>query len=275
LTARFVASLLVGGALVTAACGGGGSDGSGSAARSTTSTGRRAATTLTGTSWTLATYRGSAAMVPASGAGAASLAFAPAGRLSGSTGCNSFGGSYTATGSELTIQLGPMTQMACTGQGLTTQEAAVTTQLPRVTGYAIDGSVLTMTGSGHVELFTYRAAAVSLSGTAWAVTGVNNGRGAVESTSLTEALTATFGENGSFAGFGGCNQLSGQYTVAGAGQLSIGPLASTRKTCGTDVDRTESEYEAALSRVSAYELSGGDLTLRDRQGATQLTARPR
>jgi heat shock protein HslJ len=213
-------------------------------------------------------------MVPASNAGAASLAFAPAGRLSGSTGCNSFSGSYTATSSDLTIQLGPMTQRACTGAGLSAQETAVTAQLPRVTGYAIDGGALTMTGAGDVELFSYRAATVALPGTAWAVTGVNNGRGGVESTALTEALTASFGENGSFTGFGGCNQLNGSYTVPGAGQLSIGPLTSTRKTCGSDVDRTESEYQAALSRVSTYELAGGDLTLRDSQGATQVTARP-
>jgi heat shock protein HslJ len=131
-----------------------------------------------------------------------------------------------------------------------------------------------MTGAGAVELFTYRAATASLPGTRWAVTGVNNGRGGVESNSLTEALTASFDDNGSFAGFGGCNQLSGPYTVASAGNVSIGPLASTRKTCGDAVDRTESEYEAALSRVATYELHGGDLTLRDRQGATQVTARP-
>jgi heat shock protein HslJ len=273
-----VASLLVGCALVAAACGGGGSDGSGAVARSTTTTGRRAAGALAGTSWTLTTYRGAGTTVSASAAGAASIAFASAGRLSGSTGCNSFSGSYTATGSRLTIELGAMTQRACTDPGLTAQEAAITAGLPRVTGYAIDGSVLTMTGDGDVELFTYRVASASLAGTTWAVTGVNNGRGGVESTALTEALTATFGENGSFTGFGGCNQLNGPYAVsndgAGAERLSIGPLASTRKTCGTDVDRTESEYEAALSRVSTYELAGGDLTLRDRQGATQVTARP-
>jgi heat shock protein HslJ len=211
-------------------------------------------------------------MVSASKEAAASLVFGEQGTLSGSTGCNSFSGTYTTEGSNLEIVLGPMTQKACLSATLTAQESAITAQLPKVTAYQITGTVLTLTGNESAELFTYNAAPTSLSGTTWNVTGVNNGKGAVESTALTEKLTASFGADKSFSGFGGCNQLTGAYTLSGTTGVKIGPLAATRKTCGTAVDQLESEYVSALSHTTNYELAGTTLTLRDGSNATQVTA---
>jgi heat shock protein HslJ len=211
-------------------------------------------------------------MVSASKESAATLVFGEQGRLSGSTGCNSFSGTYTTAGSSLTIVLGPMTQKACVSPTLTAQESAITAQLPTVSAYRITGTVLTLTGNENGELFTYTAAPTSLRGTTWNVTGVNNGKGAVETTGLTEKLTATFGKDNSFSGFGGCNQLRGTYTLSGTTGVKIGPLAATKKTCGTAVDQLESQYVSALSRATKYELAGTTLTLRDKSNATQVTA---
>src|SRR5262249_51918040 len=146
---------------------------------------------LQGTSWNLATFRAQNAMKPASTSAAASLTFAAAGQLNGSTGCNNFSGTYTTSGSALTIKLGPMTKVGCPPD-LDEQESAITTNLPKVTGYTISAGVLTLTGANAVALFTYRAASTGLTGTRWKVTGVNNGNGAVTTTTLTEKLTALF-----------------------------------------------------------------------------------
>ena len=211
-------------------------------------------------------------MVTAAPRSNATLVFAANDKLSGSTGCNSFAGTYTASGSQLTIALGPMTQKACTDPALIAQESAVTRQLPMVTAYTMGGGVLRMTGAGGTELFTYNAAATSLEGTSWKVTGVNNGKGAVEATSLTEKLTANFDKANAFTGFGGCNQLRGAYTLAGTNGVSLGPLASTKKTCGSAVDQLEGQYATALSHVASFEIAGTTLTLRDSTNATQVTA---
>lgn len=227
---------------------------------------------LVGTSWALATYRARGAMVGASKESAASLVFGEQGKLSGSTGCNSFSGTYTTAGTNLTVVLGPMTQKACMNPALAAQEAAITAQLPTVRMYRISGTVLTLATSANSELFTYNAAPTSLSGTHWRVTGVNNGKGAVETTTLTEKLTASFGTDKTFSGFGGCNQLTGPYTLSGTSGVKIGPLAATRKTCGTAVDQLESQYATALSHAVKYELAGTTLTLRDDNNATQVTA---
>jgi heat shock protein HslJ len=257
--------------LVGAGCGSSKSSSSGgsttSASSAPTTTSIRA---LVGTSWDLASYRDNARMVDAAKGATAVLEFAPAGRLSGSTGCNSFSGTYTVNGSALTLALGPMTQVACTGD-VQKQEQAITGQFAKVSSYAIAGTQLTLSGDGK-ELFAYTAGATGVAGTSWKVTGVNNGKGGVVTSSGTAKLTAVFASDGQFSGFGGCNQLSGPYTTSGANGLKIGPLASTRKLCGGDADQLEAEYTAALQSVAKYSISGGTLTMRDGAGATQVTA---
>jgi heat shock protein HslJ len=211
-------------------------------------------------------------MVPAAKGAVASLVFRPGGDLSGTTGCNSFGGSYTVQGAALHISLGPMTQMACLDPASTAQETALVQLLPTVRGHAVTGTALALTGAGGSSLLVYAAGAATLVGLSFGVTGVNNGRGAVETSALTAALTARFVADGSFQAFGGCNELTGTYRTSGAAGIEIGPLTSTHKACTEEVDALEAAYVAALGRVSSYDLVGGRLTLRDREGATQVTA---
>jgi heat shock protein HslJ len=230
------------------------------------------ATGLAGTSWVLASYQGAGGgQTPAAAGTVATLAFAAGGRLSGSTGCNQFSGTYTTTGTALTITLGPMTRMAC-GADLTAQEAALTRILPEVTGFRGPPTALALTGKGDGVLATYMPGLASLEGTSWTVTGVNNGRGGVESTALTENLSATFGPDGAFTGVA-CNNVAGTYQVTGTDGLTITKLVTTLMGCPPELAALESQYLAALGEVRTYAISGETLTLRDGAGATQVTAR--
>ena len=97
---------------------------------------------LTGTSWTLVSIGATPAI---EGAGA-SLAFDSAGNVNGSTGCNSFSGSYALDGSALTF--GPLatTRMACE-DAVMAQEAAVLEALSGVSGWEVDAyEMLHLTG---------------------------------------------------------------------------------------------------------------------------------
>jgi heat shock protein HslJ len=226
---------------------------------------------LVGTTWTLTTYRANGGMKAASTAAVASLSFAALGKLTGSTGCNSFGGTYTATASALTISLANHTLIACP-PSLAPQEQAILNQLPSVANYTTTANALTLTDNNKTELFSYAAASTGIKDSVWKVTGVNNGNGAVNTTALTEKLTASFDAGGQFAGFGGCNRLSGPYKLSGNNGLTIGPLVSTLIGCQGDVGELETEYTTALGRVASYEISGTTLTLRDKNGATQVTA---
>lgn len=156
-----VAALLV-------ACGGSaGASSSSSSASAPTSSGQAAA--LEGTSWSLATTAG----VTAHPGGL--LAFARGGQLTGSTGCNGFGGTYTQSGSALAITMGAQTAKAC-APPLDAQEAAVNAALPKVASFTDDGGRLTLLdGSGAVLPAYTPVRADALVGPHWDVTGITTG----------------------------------------------------------------------------------------------------
>lgn len=256
---RLRAGMSVVACLVAASCG--------SSAKST-STG--AASALADTSWQLMTFRNHGTMTPASPETSATLEFGTQTTISGLTGCNSFSGTYTTNGSKLTIHLGAKTRKACLNATLMDQEEAIIEQLPTVSTYTVTGNVLTLSEASGGALFTYEKGAPTLTDTKWKITGVNNGAGAVKAT--TESLSASFSTDNEFAGFGGCNKLSGPYMLAAHSGVSIGPITATKETCGTAIDQLETNYISALSHVATYEISGTTLTLRDKNHVIQVTA---
>ena len=204
-------------------------------------------------------------------AGTQTLADASA--ISGSTGCNRFTGSYEQDGGTLSITLGATTMMAC-ADDLTAQEAAVLMELPKTASFTTsDGGLQLLDDSGAV-LLVYAAGLASLEGTSWQATGINNGKEAVVSTKHTEKVTAIFGDDGTISGSGGCNTYSGPYTTSEPNGITIGPLAATQMACtDDDVSAMEQEYFAALAAATTYTIEGDRLTLRDADGATQVSYR--
>ncbi|GMQ27310.1 META domain-containing protein [Algoriphagus sp. oki45] len=74
----------------------------------------------------------------------------------------------------------------------------------------------------------------------------------------------SFLEGGRLAGFAGCNNFSGGFSLEGTG-LQLDPGAMTKKTCpGTGED----EFMAALSQVKNFKVGKDQLTLLD--GAKEL-----
>ncbi len=268
-TRAAVAGLMVLGVIGLTGCGSTGSSGSG-----TTSSTSVPGHELVDTAWVLESYRGpNGATTPAGRASVADLAFEPRGVLVGSSGCNRFTGTYVAKGTSLSVVLGPTTLIACSSAALNAQEAALFKLLPEVSGYALVSDQLVLTGDGGATLLTYSVGLSGLAGTSWTATGVNNGNGGVESTSATEQLTADFGTDGTFSGFGGCNTLSGSYAVTGRHGLTLTDLTSTQKACSTEIDALESQYSAALGKVTQYAVTGDELTLRNGTGETQVVYR--
>ncbi len=246
---------------------------SGSSSGGATSTSTPPDHELAGTAWVLRSYRDSAGdAVDAVAGTTAALTFGRRGELSGSTGCNRFSGTYVTDGTSLSIRTGAMTLIACP-EAQTAQETALLRLFPQVARYSIAGDVLSLEDPDGATLLTYAIGPTGLTDTSWTATGVSNGRGGVESTTGTGQLTADFGADGAFTGFGGCNNLSGTYHVGGSGEVTITGLVSTRKSCAADVDELEGRYIAALGRVTTYDISGRQLTLRNGAGETQVTYR--
>ena len=225
-------------------------------------------TELAGTKWVLSSYVANDEDVDS--AAVSALDFGADGKtVSGTTGCNNFGGTFTQDGAKLTIALGPMTLVACTDDATTAQERAIVDGLPKVASFTDTGQLALLDDKG-VALLIYDANSAGLEGTSWTATGVNNGQGGVSSTDLTSAISAAFA-GGALSGNSGCNQYNGTYVTSGSDGLTITDVATTRKACADDVMTLESQYTAALAKVATYSISGNTLTLRDAGGSIQAT----
>jgi heat shock protein HslJ len=225
-------------------------------------------TQLAGTKWVLSSYVADDEDVDA--AAVSALDFGADGQtVSGTTGCNNFSGTFSQDARKLTISLGPMTLAACTDDASIAQEKAIVDGLPKVASFTDTGQLALLDSKG-AALMIYDANSAGLEGTSWTATGVNNGKGGVSSTDLTSAISAAFA-GGALSGNAGCNQYNGKYETTGTDGLTISNVATTRKACADDVMTLESQYTAALAKVTTYNISGNTLTLRDADGSTQAT----
>ena len=218
---------------------------------------------LTGKVWVLTTLLGKA---PLQGTELTS-AFTPAGDVSGSAGCNHYGGRFTASASTIRISSIASTQMACAPK-IMAQEAVFLKALASVRSYRVTGGKLTIEAAGGRAVLTYKAQSQRLAGTSWQVLAYNNGKQAVVSVSAATKLTVAFGNDGNLSGFGGCNSYSATYSATSP-KLSIGTVISTRKAClePKGVMEQESLYLAALHTAATYRIEESKLELRTATGA--------
>lgn len=121
-------------------------------------------------------------------------------------------------------------------------------------------------GGDLVEMeteITGRLSLATLSGLDWnlgAETGAASPRG--------PRPTLSVEEDGSVAGFAGCNRFHGRLEDGEIpGSVSAGPLATTRRVCPPEAMETERVFLARLGSVESYGFRLGRLALRYRDGA--------
>ena len=103
--------------------------------------------------WTLTSYGPQGATSPVVPGSRASITFQDDGTISGSSGCNSFGGEYKVDGDQITFSGLASTLMACSDP-LMTQEGTVFKVLDGTASHKIDGDTLTITKDGTALVFT-------------------------------------------------------------------------------------------------------------------------
>ena len=150
------------------------------------------------------------------------------GRVSGSSGCNSYNGPAVVTGA--TLKIGPLsgTLMACVGPGGDV-ETAYLPLLTAATSFTASADALTLFDASGTPTLIYAAGAANPLEGEWNVTGYNNGKEAVVSPVSGTTLTATF-TGDQVSGSAGCNDYNGPYKLDGD-KVAIGPLVTTRKAC--------------------------------------------
>ena len=103
----------------------------------------------------------------------------------------------------------------------------------------------------------------------WTVTAVRTAN-AVSSPVPGSELTLSFA-SGTTSGYAGCNQFTGGYKLTGD-DLTIGPLASTRRACvDPAVSQQETDYLAALQATATFSSTSQMLTLLAADGTITVT----
>ncbi len=110
---------------------------------------------LTGTNWTLdSLYSGDAVSSVLSGTTITAV-FDREGRVSGSTGCNRYSGSYTVAETSLAISSLGSTKMACQGEGIMQQESTYLVSLPKTAVFTISGNRLKLADKWGTPLLSF------------------------------------------------------------------------------------------------------------------------
>jgi heat shock protein HslJ len=97
-----------------------------------------------------------------------------------------------------------------------------------------------------------------------------SGTGKTPVISNTQSVTITFNNDGTFTGFGGCNNYNGRYTITGQNTefgkvISFSPIASTKKYCADTAD-FEDTYLKVLQQTVTYSIPSNTMLLRTSYG---------
>jgi len=199
---------------------------------------------LAGTHWALSALNGRILDI----AFESTLAFTGE-QAGGNTGCNEYGGAYSATDTGNFA----MPEIERTEQGCAEPNVGFETEffiaLAEATSYAVvDDQLMLSNADGAETLIFTRDATPELTDTAWNVI-VIDGRQVIEGTTVTLAFSADV-----VSGSSGCNQFGGPYEAGPDGTLVIGDVLQTLIGCTEPAGIGEQERAllTGLAEVTTY-----------------------
>lgn len=218
---------------------------------------------LNGTGWILASLNGQPALEKVN----VTLSFTD-GNLGGNDGCNSYGGSYASDGATLSVGEEIISTMMACEQPIMDQASAFIAALKQTASFTIEGEQLALLDANGQPLATLARQNRELPGTAWLVTGYNDGQQAVVSVLNGSELTLAFNADGTLNGSAGCNTYFSTFSVVGD-NLQIAPPGATRMACSEPegVMAQETQFLLALESATRYHMDGDLLELRAADGS--------
>lgn len=204
----------------------------------------------------------------------------PSGTVTGETGCNQYNATFTASLTEIKVNLPATTRVACE-DGLAEQEQQFFLGLHSATTYRILGNFLQIPygeeGSQQILNFVATPPAVDdavdltpLQGTFWYLSMIGDNT-IIPGTEITaDFVIDESGTTGTISGSGGCNGYTGPISE----NFVIGPLATTAKVCAPEVSEQEGGYFDWLTKAYAYDRVGDQLLISTANGVLTFNSTP-
>lgn len=215
--------------------------------------------------WTLLTLNG-APLLPST---TINVTFADGQEVGGFSGCNSYGGAYTAKGGVLHFGQLEMTEMACLEEGVMDQEQAYFAALSDVAKFRLDGDRLELLDKSGAALLiyarqeTFTGDPAALIGTEWQLLTLDGSSPVDETLPFTLAFTGN-----RYSGLAGCRHFEGDYQ-AGDGDIAFPFIAMVEETC-PDADEAywalEGRFTDALGWARHWRIVEGQLEMRTLRG---------
>ena len=231
---------------------------------------------VAGTFWSLDSYlAGNGTLVEVLPGTEVSARFDDDGKVTGSAGCNGYGGDYNLNGTALSVSSLVQTLKLCTEpEGIMEQEARFMGLLGSAAGCRIEDDRLIITDAEGTDVLVFvkgSSTPAALAGTSWTLASLA-GDDSIRVPILDgTTVTATFSVDGNVGGSAGCNSYGAGYTVDAA-FLTIEPAIRTEMYCSEPpgIMDQEDRYLALLANVTSYRMENGLLTLVDSEGADIL-----
>jgi len=223
---------------------------------------------LAGTWWLLDGYGDPAALTAVISGSRITLRWnEDADAVSGSAGCNLYGGKSLIRDGMMTIKDINQTAMACLTPGVMEQESRYLDLLGKAQSWRVEGGKLTVTcGGGEVLVFSKDASAPrplnSLASTKWELSSFGTGD-AVSSLISGTKISLSFNEDATrVSGTAGCNTYGGAARVTG-GEIKIWDVFSTKMFCNDPpgLMAQEGRYLELLGKALSFEANTVQLTI--------------
>ncbi len=229
---------------------------------------------LTGVTWSLDSYLdGNGTLVPVLPGTEVSARFGGDGKVTGSAGCNGYGGDYRLDGTALSVSSLAQTLKFCTEpEGIMDQEARFMELLGSTAGCRIEDERLILTdATGATVLVFTEEEPAELAGTSWRLASLVDENGTMTPVISGTQVTLAFDADGRLGGSAGCNSYGAGYTVDGV-NLSIEPPIRTEMYCSEPpgLMGQEDRYLAQLTNASSYYMEDSRLVLTDANGTEIL-----
>jgi heat shock protein HslJ len=213
---------------------------------------------------------------PSSGEINLTAIFGNDGRLTGSTGCNTYATTYEILGNSIIIApLEITTDMQCEAPVMV-QEDAFLISLAAAKFYSLgegNQSLMLEDGNSAAILELAGEKETTLEGTPWQARNYFSEEKQTTVPVLPDTeITAVFESAGDLTGSAGCNTYTASYQGSEK-KITIGPAAITERAClePDGIMAQESQYLAALAMVTTFQIVGDALQLATDDGTLVVT----